>query len=129
MFLCVFCAEVDSVAIEVLADEAIGAETAKERTLLESKLGGTRNNRVFAFFKIEAPRRFADARLAEAEEMKKMKGAPSGAAGGKHKKMSKGGGSTGDLEKKETQERRRRGASEEALPSYRRHPRPVPSSQ
>ena len=42
-------------AVEMLADEAIGAKAAKERTLLESRLGGTRNNRVFAFFEIEAP--------------------------------------------------------------------------
>jgi hypothetical protein len=39
----------------MLADEAIGAEAAKEQTLLESQLGGTRNNRVFAFFEIKAP--------------------------------------------------------------------------
>ena len=116
MFLCVFCTEVDPVAIEVLADEAIGAEAAKERTLLESKLGGTRNNRVFAFFEIEAPRSATDAWLAEAEERKKTKGEPSGAAGGKHKKMSKGGGSTGVLEKK-----KRKNDSGGALPKKRSH--------
>ena len=55
---------------------------------------------MFAFFEIEAPRSATDAWLAEAEERKKTKGEPSGAAGGKHKKMSKGGGSTGVLEKK-----------------------------
>ena len=60
-------------AVEMLADEAIGAEAAKERTLLQSRLGGTRNNRVFAFFEIEPPRRAADARVAEAEEKKKGK--------------------------------------------------------
>ena len=86
-------------AVEMLADEAIGAEAAKERTLLESRLGGTWNNRVFAFFYIEAPQRAADARLAEAEEKKKAKVEPSGAAGGKQKK-SKGSSSTGTLEKK-----------------------------
>jgi len=83
----------------MLADEAIGAEAAKERTLLESRLGGTRNNRVFAFFEIKAPQRAADARLAEAEEKKMAKVEPSGATGGKSKK-SKGGSSTGALEKK-----------------------------
>ena len=92
-------------AVEMLADEAIGAEAAKERTLLESRLGGTWNNRVFAFFYIEAPQRAADARLAEAEEKKKAKVEPSGAARGKRKK-SKGGSSTGALEKKKMQERR-----------------------
>ena len=100
-----FCAGVDPVAIEARADEAIGAEAAKERTLLESRLGGTRNNRVFAFFEIEAPQHSADARLAKAEEKKKVKVEPSGAAGGKRKKASKGGSSTGALENKKTQER------------------------
>ena len=95
----IFCTGVDPVAIEILADEAIGVEAVKERTLLESRLGGTRNNRVFVFFEIEAPQRAADARLAEAKEKKKAKGEPSGAAGGKRKKTSKGGG-TGALEKK-----------------------------
>ena len=71
--------------MEILADEAIGAEAAKERTLLESRLGGTRNNRVFTFFEIVAPRCSADARLAEAEEKKKAKVEPLGAAGGKRK--------------------------------------------
>jgi len=33
-------ADVDPAAVEVLADEAIGADAAKERTLLETKLGG-----------------------------------------------------------------------------------------
>jgi len=87
------------VAVEMLANEAIGVEAAKERTLLESRLGGTRKNRVFVFFEIEAPQRAADAWLAEAEEKKKAKVDPSGAVGGKHKK-SKGGSSTGALEKK-----------------------------
>ena len=41
----------------------------------------------------------ADAWLAEAEEKKKAKVEPSGAAGGKRKKASKGDGSTGALEK------------------------------
>ena len=58
-------------AVEMLADEAIGAEATKERTLLESRLAGTRKNQVFAFFEIEAPQRAADARLAKAEEKKK----------------------------------------------------------
>ena len=57
--------DVDPVVVEVLADEAIGAEAAKEHTLLETKLGGTRNNRLFAFFGIETPRRAAEARLKE----------------------------------------------------------------
>ena len=100
-----FCAGVDPVAIEARADEAIRAETAKERTLLESRLGGTRNNRVFAFFEIEAPQRVADARLAEVDEKKKAKVDPSGAAGSKRKKASKGIGNTGTLEKKKTQDR------------------------
>jgi hypothetical protein len=55
---------------------------------------------VFAFFEIEAPLRAANARLAEAEEKKKAKGEPLGAARGKGKKMSKGGDNTGALEKK-----------------------------
>ena len=46
----ILCAGIDPVAIEMLTVEAIGAEPAKERTLLESRLGVTRNNRVFAFF-------------------------------------------------------------------------------
>ena len=95
-----FCAGVDPVAIEARADEAIGAEAAKERTLLESRLGGTWNNRVFAFFGIEAPQCATDARLAEAKEKKKAKVEPSGAVGSKRKKTSKGGGNTGALEKK-----------------------------
>jgi hypothetical protein len=94
------CAGVDPVAIEARADEAIGAETAKEQTLLESRLGGTRNNQVFAFFEIEAPWRVADARLTEAEEKKKAKVEPPGAAGGKRKTASKGSGSAGALERK-----------------------------
>jgi len=102
----------------MLADESIGAEAAKERTLLESWLGGTRNNRVFAFFYIEAPQRAADARLAEAEEKKKAKVEPSGATGGKHKK-SKGGSSTEALEKKKMQERRWGKAFQEAFPPPR----------
>ena len=104
------CASVDPMAVEMLADEAIGVEAAKERTLLESRLGGTRNNRVFAFFEIEAPRRAADVRLAEAEEKKKAKVDPSGAAGGKRKTASKGIGSTGALERKKTQDWRCGGA-------------------
>ena len=106
----ILCAGVDPVAIEMLADEAIGAEAAKERTLLQSRLGGTRNNRVFAFFETEAPRRAADAWLAEAEEKKKAKVEPSGAAGGKRKTTSKGIGSTGALERKKTQDWRCGGA-------------------
>jgi hypothetical protein len=93
--------DVNPVSVEVLADEVLGAEAAKEHTLLESKLGGTRNNRVFAFFGTEAPRHVADARLAGAEGKKKTKGEPTGVAGGKPKKTSKGSGSTtGALEKK-----------------------------
>ena len=37
---------------------------------------------MFIFFEIEAPQRVADTRLAEAEEKKKAKVEPSGAAGG-----------------------------------------------
>ena len=123
----IFCTGVDPVAIEILADEAIGAEAAKERTLLESRLGGTRNNRVFIFFEIEAPQRVADTRLAEAEEKKKAKGEPSVAAGGKRKKTSKGGGSTGALEKKK-HKTEGGGASQEALSPYRCCAHAVPSS-
>ena len=55
---------------------------------------------MFAFFGIEAPQRVADAWLAGAEEKKKAKVEPSGAARGKRKKASKGIGNTGALEKK-----------------------------
>ena len=51
------------IAIETLADEVLGAEVAKEYTLLKAKLGGTRSNRVFAFFGVEAPQRTAEALL------------------------------------------------------------------
>jgi len=96
--LCSANTDVDPVSVEVAADEVIGNETAKERTLIESKLGGTRNNRVFAFFGIEVPRRAAEARLAGAEGKKKAKGEPSGVTEGKCK--TKGGSSTGALEKR-----------------------------
>ena len=109
----ILCAGTDPDVVEMLADEAIGAEAAKERTLLESRLGGTRNNRVFIFFEIEAPQRAADARLAEAEK-KKAKKEPSGAAGGKRKK-SKGGGNTGALEKKKRKTTGGWGGFEEAF--------------
>jgi hypothetical protein len=101
-------ADVNPISIEVLVDEDLGAEATKEHTLLKAKLGGTQNNRVFTFFGIEAPQRVPEAQLAEAEGKKKnTKGKPTGAAGGKPKKTSKGcGNTTGALEKK-----KRRGES------------------
>ena len=40
--------------------------------MLATKLGGTQNNRVFAFFDIKTPRRVAEARFIEAKEKKKV---------------------------------------------------------
>ena len=91
------------IAIETLADEVLGAKAAKEYTLLKAKLGGTRSNRVFAFFGVEAPQRVAKAQLIEAEGKKKMKAEAAGVAGGKAKRVSKevaaarGGKTTGAL--------------------------------
>ena len=76
--------------VEVLADEVLGAKSHNEHVLLMAKLGGTRNNWVFAFFGIKASRRAAEARLIKAEEKKKAKEAAA----------PRGGKTTGTLEKK-----------------------------
>jgi hypothetical protein len=87
-------------------DEVLGTEAHKEHQLLSDKLGGTRNNQVFAFFEIKAPRCVADAKLIKANEKKKAKAKVKGAAKGKAKKVTKEaptprGGKTADaLEKK-----------------------------
>ena len=75
-------------AIEVLAEEVLGVEAHKEHKLLSDKLGGTRNNRVFAFFEIKDPRRVAKAQLIEADE-KKAKAEATGEARGTAKKVTK----------------------------------------
>jgi hypothetical protein len=107
------------VAVEVLAEEVLGAEAHKEHKLLSDKLGGTRNNRVFAFFEFKVPPRVVKARLIEADE-KKAKAEAAGEAGGKAKKVAKeaaaprGGKTTGALEKK-----KRRGGGGGARPAKR----------
>ena len=98
-------ADVDPVVVEVLAVEILEAEAHKEHQLLSDKFGGTRNNRVFAFFEIKAPWRVTEARLIEADEKKKAKAKAVGAAEGKAKKVAKeaaaprGGKTTGALDK------------------------------
>ena len=115
-------ADVDPVVVEVLVVEILEAEAHKEHQLLSDKFGGTRNNRVFAFFEIKAPWRVTEARLIEADEKKKAKAKAVGAAEGKAKKVAKeattprGGKTTGALEKK-----KRRGGSGGARPMKRCH--------
>ena len=47
--------------VESLANNILGLVSGSEYDLLQSKLGGTRGNPVFSFFKIEAPQRSAEA--------------------------------------------------------------------
>ena len=98
-------------------------------------MGGTRNNRVFAFFDIKAPRRVAEGRLVEADEKKKAKAEDAGAAGVKAKRVSRevaalrGGKTSGALDKKKTKGWRWRRAAGEALPPSRRSFLRVPTPQ
>ena len=71
--------------METRADNILGPVYGTEYDLLLSKLGGTRGNQVFCFFKIEAPQRSAKAQLATQKATSKTGGA---------------GGATAMLEKK-----------------------------
>ena len=66
-------ADVDPKATEAVADEAVGPVANVEFKQLMEKLGDTRRNRVFNFFRIDPPRREAEAMLEEAKEKKQQK--------------------------------------------------------
>ena len=93
--------EIDARAVEGRADEILGPESSNEYDLLLAKLGGTRKNRVFRFFKIEAPQRVAEARLADQRKKKDAGAAPRGGGSSaativlEKRKKRKGGSSSG----------------------------------
>ena len=60
--LCI-CLEIDPKAVEAWVDKILGPKTSNEYDLLLSKLGGTRVNRVFHAFAIEALQCIAEAKI------------------------------------------------------------------
>ena len=81
--------------VETRADEILGPVSGTEYDLLPSKLAGTRDNRVFSFFEIEAQQRSAKAQLAAQKAMSKTGGAGGTTATLEKKKSKKGGSGLG----------------------------------
>ena len=78
--------------MEARADDILGPMSGSEYDLLQTKLGGTRGNRVFSFFEIEAPQRFAEAQIA-IQKAATTAGGTGGATAALEKKKRKRGGS------------------------------------
>ena len=77
--------------MESLADDILGPVSGSEYDLLQSKLGGTRGNRVFSFFEIEAPQRSAENQIANQKATAVAVGAGGSTAVLKKKKRKRGG--------------------------------------
>ena len=80
--------------MEACADEILGPMSRSKYDLLLSKLAGTRGNRVFSFFGIEAPQRAAEALVAAQKAASKTGGVASATAM-LEKKRKKGGAGPG----------------------------------
>ena len=81
--------------MEACADEILGPMSRSKYDLLLSKLAGTRGNRVFSFFGIEAPQRAAEALVAAQKAASKTGGVASATAMLEKKKRKKGGSGPG----------------------------------
>ena len=81
--------------METHTDEILGLVSGTEYDLLLTKLVGTRGNRVFSFFEIEAPQRSAKAQLAAQKATSKTGGAGGTTAMLEKKKRKKGGSGPG----------------------------------
>jgi hypothetical protein len=62
--------EIDARVVESQTDEILGPVSGNEYDLLLSRLAGARNNRVFHFFRIEAPQHMAEAKVAVQKQAK-----------------------------------------------------------
>ena len=89
---CLRHAEIDAAEVEARADDILGPMSGSEYDLLQTKLGGTRGNRVFSFFEIEASQRFAEAQIA-IQKAATTAGGTGGATAALEKKKRKRGGS------------------------------------
>ena len=76
--------------METRADEILGPVSGTEYDLLLSKLDGTRGNRVFSYFGIEAAQRTAEALLAAQKVVRKTGGLVGTTAMLEKKKRRKG---------------------------------------